>query len=68
MQAVTKFVGGSIWDKSLDLIVRALPHGKSASEQVFPPGCEGQDAAAPIGGVLRDFDQAATLEWLQCSG
>lgn len=67
MQAAAKRAGFSIGNELLDLMVSAFPDWKSASEQVFSLGSERQDAAAPIGGILRYFYQAATFERLQCS-
>jgi hypothetical protein len=46
----------------------ALPDGDRADEQVSSFGGKNQDAASPIGGVLRNVDKATTLQRLQGGG
>jgi hypothetical protein len=67
-QASAEFVGISIGNELLDLMVRLFPGRKRTSEQAFPLGSELQNAAAAIGGVLRHFEQSATFKRFQSSG
>jgi hypothetical protein len=67
-QALAKLFGISVRNQSFDLAVSTLPHRKCASHQVSPLAGERQYAAPPIRGVLRNQDQPAALQRLQCSG
>ena len=51
----------------LDLLVGALPGGKGAGEESASLFSEDQDTAAAIFGIALNFEEAAALEWLQCS-
>lgn len=51
----------------LDLFVGALPDGKGTDEEIASLFSEDEDTAAAIFGIALDFEEAAALEWLQCS-
>jgi hypothetical protein len=67
-EAGAKAVGIFVRDELLDFLVRLLPDGNGACQQISAFGGELENAAAMVRGAGRYLDQAAAFERLQGGG
>ena len=67
-ETAAEFFGIVGWNELLDFVVGLLPHGNSACQERTAFGGEYEDAAAAVGWVGRNLDQAAALERLEGGG
>lgn len=67
-EAGAELVGTAVWKQLFNVVVRALPDRHGAGQQVAAFCGENEDAAALVGGVGRDFDEAAAFKRFQGGG
>src|SRR5690242_11924715 len=57
-----------VLELGLDIAMRLLPDGHRCGQQSFSLRCQDEAPTAAIETIRRDFDEAATLQRLECGG
>jgi hypothetical protein len=67
-EALAEAVGVAVAEEAFNLLAGAFPEGDGAGEEGFAPGREVEQAAAAVGGIGGDFEQATALERFEGGG